>query len=319
MAVTGIREMSTLATPPEDRHPILTYVGPYYGQAGRRRDPPRAAARGPGVLRAQPRVDPSTGSPRSWPSSCPRRGSRSPTASWASTQLEQVIVDFWERQVRRAGFHDDHRDRARHREREHAHHRPRRQVRALPAAPAARARSGRGRERAYAYFLYDENKPLSETAHGPAFDHRGEQRARLRHAGRAQGPRDPRRRQPARRRAVGPHRGRRLRPLPADDRRGRSPRSVARSPRADRAAARAAGRMPASPRTTSSSERLRLEAYQKLSTASASGVRRGRAGSPSSRSWPTATASCPLEVQNLVAVSRLRRAAQKAGLSDVDR
>ena len=29
MAVTGIREMSTLATPPEDRHPILTYVGPY--------------------------------------------------------------------------------------------------------------------------------------------------------------------------------------------------------------------------------------------------------------------------------------------------
>src|SRR6201747_2908431 len=29
MGVTGIREMSTLATPPEDRHPILTFVGPY--------------------------------------------------------------------------------------------------------------------------------------------------------------------------------------------------------------------------------------------------------------------------------------------------
>ena len=29
MAVTGIREMSTLATPPEERHPILTFVGPY--------------------------------------------------------------------------------------------------------------------------------------------------------------------------------------------------------------------------------------------------------------------------------------------------
>ena len=28
MAVTGIREMSTLATPPEDWHPILSYVGP---------------------------------------------------------------------------------------------------------------------------------------------------------------------------------------------------------------------------------------------------------------------------------------------------
>ncbi|HKH08695.1 MAG TPA: DEAD/DEAH box helicase, partial [Agromyces sp.] len=32
MAVTGIREMSTLATPPEDRHPILTFVGPYSEQ-----------------------------------------------------------------------------------------------------------------------------------------------------------------------------------------------------------------------------------------------------------------------------------------------
>src|SRR5690606_39304899 len=28
-----------------------------------------------------------------------------------------------------------------------------------------RGRVGRGRERAYAYFLYDESKPLSETAH----------------------------------------------------------------------------------------------------------------------------------------------------------
>ena len=29
MAVTGIREMSTITTPPEERHPVLTYVGPY--------------------------------------------------------------------------------------------------------------------------------------------------------------------------------------------------------------------------------------------------------------------------------------------------
>src|SRR5690606_7335216 len=29
MAVTGIREMSTLATPPEERPPVLTYVGAY--------------------------------------------------------------------------------------------------------------------------------------------------------------------------------------------------------------------------------------------------------------------------------------------------
>jgi transcription-repair coupling factor (superfamily II helicase) len=29
MALTGIRDMSTIDTPPEDRHPVLTYVGPY--------------------------------------------------------------------------------------------------------------------------------------------------------------------------------------------------------------------------------------------------------------------------------------------------
>ena len=29
MALTGIRDMSTIDTPPEDRRPVLTYVGPY--------------------------------------------------------------------------------------------------------------------------------------------------------------------------------------------------------------------------------------------------------------------------------------------------
>ncbi len=33
MALTGIREVSHIRTPPEDRHPILTYVGPYDDQA----------------------------------------------------------------------------------------------------------------------------------------------------------------------------------------------------------------------------------------------------------------------------------------------
>lgn len=29
MAVTGTREISTIQTPPEDRLPVLTFVGPY--------------------------------------------------------------------------------------------------------------------------------------------------------------------------------------------------------------------------------------------------------------------------------------------------
>ena len=33
MALTGIRDVSNIRTPPQDRHPILTYVGPYDEQA----------------------------------------------------------------------------------------------------------------------------------------------------------------------------------------------------------------------------------------------------------------------------------------------
>ena len=178
MAVTGIREMSTLATPPEDRHPILTFVGPLLRQAGRRRDPPRAAARGPGLLRAQPGLVDQPGRRRSSPSSCRRRASRVAHGQLGEHQLEQVIVDFWERKfdvlvsttIIETGL-----DIA---EREHADHRPRRQVRALAAAPAARPRRPRPRARLRLLPLR-RDKPLSETAARPARDHRRQQRARL--------------------------------------------------------------------------------------------------------------------------------------------
>ena len=38
MALTGIRDVSHIRTPPEDRHPILTYVGPYDEAIGLGRD-----------------------------------------------------------------------------------------------------------------------------------------------------------------------------------------------------------------------------------------------------------------------------------------
>ena len=43
-----------------------------------------------------------------------------------------------------------------------------------------RGRVGRGRERAYAYFLYPPEKPLTETAHDRLADHRAAHRARRR-------------------------------------------------------------------------------------------------------------------------------------------
>jgi transcription-repair coupling factor (superfamily II helicase) len=64
------------------------------------------------------------------------------------------------------------------------------------------------------------------------------------------------------------------------------------------------------------SERLRLEAYQKLSTASAP------ASTPDAidevlEELADRYGEAPEQVQNLIAVSRLRRRAQKAGLSEV--
>ncbi len=57
MALTGVRELSVLDTPPEDRQPVLTYVGPYddgLGFGAVRRELLRGRT---GVLGAQPRSD----------------------------------------------------------------------------------------------------------------------------------------------------------------------------------------------------------------------------------------------------------------------
>ena len=85
MSLAGIREMSTITTPPEERHPILTYVGALRRQAGRRGHPPRAAARGAGLLRAQPGGRHRVGRPAGSGRRCRRRGSRWRTARWTRT------------------------------------------------------------------------------------------------------------------------------------------------------------------------------------------------------------------------------------------
>ena len=40
LSLTGIRDLSLVNTPPEDRQPILTYVGEYDDRAVARGDPP---------------------------------------------------------------------------------------------------------------------------------------------------------------------------------------------------------------------------------------------------------------------------------------
>ncbi len=80
MSLTGIREMSTITTPPEERLPVLTYVGPYEDRAGRRGYPARVDPRRSGVLRAQPRRLDRTGQQRGCVISFPKHALPSRTA-----------------------------------------------------------------------------------------------------------------------------------------------------------------------------------------------------------------------------------------------
>ena len=127
-------------------------------------------------------------------------------------QLEQVMVDFWEREydvlvcttIVESGLDIANAntlviERA--------------DLLGLSQLHQLRGRVGSRRERAYAYFLYPPEKPLTETAHDRLATIAAAHRARRRDGGRDEGPGDPRRGQPARRGAVGAHRRRRVRPL----------------------------------------------------------------------------------------------------------
>ncbi|NNM46669.1 transcription-repair coupling factor [Knoellia sp. DB2414S] len=163
MAVTGIREMSTLATPPEERHPVLTYVGAY--------DEKQVVA----AIRRELLRDGQVFLVHNKVSSIEKAASRIrelvPEARVATAhgkmgeqRLEQVVVDFWEKKfdvlvcttIVETGLDISNAntlivERA--------------DVLGLSQLHQLRGRVGRGRERAYSYFLYPPEKPLTETAH----------------------------------------------------------------------------------------------------------------------------------------------------------
>lgn len=94
MALTGIRDVSHIRTPPEDRHPILTYVGPFDEQAvsaAIRRELLREGQ----VFYVHNRV-------RSIDRAVARLKELAPDARYvvahgqmSEGQLEQVMIDFW--------------------------------------------------------------------------------------------------------------------------------------------------------------------------------------------------------------------------------
>ena len=163
MAVTGIREMSTLATPPEDRHPILTFVGPYSDKqvgAAIRRELLREGQ----VFFVHNRVASINRVASQLAELVPEARIAVAHGQMNEHTLEQIAVDFWERKfdvlvsttIIETGLDISNAntiiiDRA--------------DKYGLSQLHQLRGRVGRGRERAYAYFLWDEDRPLSETAH----------------------------------------------------------------------------------------------------------------------------------------------------------
>ncbi|WP_430592410.1 transcription-repair coupling factor [Humidisolicoccus flavus] len=163
MAVTGIREMSTLATPPEARHPILTFVGAYNEQqvqAAIRRELLREGQ----VFFVHNRVSTIAKTAAHLAEIVPEARIAVAHGRMGERDLEQVIVDFWERKfdvlvsttIVETGLDIANAntlivDRA--------------ERFGLSQLHQLRGRVGRGRERAYSYFLYDPETPLSETAH----------------------------------------------------------------------------------------------------------------------------------------------------------
>ncbi|GAA4671445.1 transcription-repair coupling factor [Frondihabitans cladoniiphilus] len=162
MAVTGIREMSTLATPPEDRHPILTFVGPNSDRqvaAAIRRELLREGQ----IFFVHNRVSSINRIAAQLAELVPEARIAVAHGQMPESALEQVMVDFWERKfdvlvsttIIETGLDIANAntliiDRA--------------DKYGLSQLHQLRGRVGRGRERGYAYFLYDADKPLSETA-----------------------------------------------------------------------------------------------------------------------------------------------------------
>jgi transcription-repair coupling factor (superfamily II helicase) len=163
MAVTGIREMSTLATPPEDRHPILTFVGGYSDKqvtAAIHRELLRDGQ----VFFVHNRVENIELVADHIRDLVPEARVAVAHGQMGESSLEQVVVDFWERKfdvlvsttIIETGIDIPNAntlivDRA--------------ENFGLSQLHQIRGRVGRSRERAYAYFFYDPSKPLSETAH----------------------------------------------------------------------------------------------------------------------------------------------------------
>jgi transcription-repair coupling factor (superfamily II helicase) len=163
MGISGIREMSTILTPPEERHPVLTSVAPYDERqiaAAIRRELLRDGQ----VFFVHNRVSSINKVAARLAELVPEARIGIGHGQMNEHTLEKVMTGFIDRDfdvlvsttIVESGLDIPNAntlivDRA--------------DAYGLPDLHQLRGRVGRGRERGYAYFLYPPEKPLTETAH----------------------------------------------------------------------------------------------------------------------------------------------------------
>ena len=162
MAVTGIREMSTITTPPEERHPILTYVGPAE-DAQIRAAIHRELLRDGQVFYIHNRVESIDRAASKIQELVPEARIRIAHGQMSEGALEEVILGFWNRDfdvlvcttIVESGLDIANANTLIVERADNF---------GLSQLHQLRGRVGRGRDRAYAYFLYPSDQPLTEIA-----------------------------------------------------------------------------------------------------------------------------------------------------------
>jgi transcription-repair coupling factor (superfamily II helicase) len=155
--------MSTITTPPEERHPVLTFVGPYEEKqigAALRRELLREGQ----VFYIHNRVESIDRAAARLRAIVPEARIATAHGQMSESALEQVVVDFWEKKfdvlvsttIVESGIDISNANTLIV---------ERGDTFGLSQLHQLRGRVGRGRERGYAYFLYPPERPLTETAH----------------------------------------------------------------------------------------------------------------------------------------------------------